>query len=206
MVLNRVAGLTVFTLVVGVASVVVVAQRGAAPPANKPAASAPATPAPVDYVIGVEDVLTIVFWREKDMSADVIVRPDGKISLPLLNDVQAAGLTPLELGGLLKEAARKYVRDTDATVVVKEIHSRKIFVIGEVAKPGAVQVLREMTVLQAIGEAGGFSELANKSNIVVLRMENGRERRYKFNYNDVVRGKKGAQNIPLRPGDTIIVR
>jgi polysaccharide export outer membrane protein len=175
-------------------------------PANTPPVAAAAPPVPPSYVIGVEDVLTIVFWRDKDMSGEVVVRPDGKISLPLLNDVPAVGLTPEQLAAALKEGARKYIRDADATVMVKEIHSRKVFVIGEVTKPGTIQLGRDMTVLQALGEAGGFLEHANKGDVVIVRNENGSEQRFKFNYNEVVRGKKTEQNIMLRPGDTILVR
>lgn len=166
----------------------------------------PAVTLPRDYVIGVEDVLSVVFWREKDLSADVVVRPDGKISLPMLNDVIAAGLTPEALAADIAKAGAKLVRDAGATVIVKEIRSRKIYIIGEVAKPGTIQLGSEMTVLQAIGEAGGFIEGANKGDVVIVRNEAGKEQRFKFNYNDVVKGKKASQNIRLLPGDTIIVR
>lgn len=181
-------------------------------PAQKPAqtdsarAAAPAASLPSDYVIGVEDVLSVVFWREKDMSADVVVRPDGKISLPMLNDVIAAGSTPEALAAVVAKAGAKFVRDAGATVIVKEIRSRKIYIIGEVAKPGTIQLGSELTVLQAIGEAGGFIEGANKGDVIIVRNEAGKERRFKFNYNEVVDGKNAAQNIKLAPGDTIIVR
>ena len=161
---------------------------------------------PKDYVIGVADVLSVVFWREKDLSAEVLVRPDGKISLPLLNDVPAAGMTPQQLAAAVQQAALKFVLDPGATVIVKEIRSRKVYVIGEVAKPGTFPLASEMNVLQAIAEAGGFVEGANKSDIVIVRNESGKEHRYKFNYNDVVRGKNVQQNIRLAPGDTILVR
>ena len=161
---------------------------------------------PKDYVIGVADVLSVVFWREKDLSAEVLVRPDGKISLPLLNDVPAAGMTPQQLAAAVQQAALKFVLDPGATVIVKEIRSRKVYVIGEVSKPGTFPLGSEMNVLQAIAEAGGFVEGANKGDIVIVRTESGRERRYKFNYNDVVRGKNVQQNIRLAPGDTILVR
>ncbi len=161
---------------------------------------------PSDYVIGVEDILSVVFWREKEMSADVVVRPDGKISLPMLNDVMAAGLTPEALGAIVAKAGERLVRDAGATVIVKEIRSRKVYIIGEVVKPGTFQLGSEMTVLQAIGEAGGFIEGADKGDLVIVRNESGKERRFKFNYNDVVKGKNPAQNIRLLPGDTIIVR
>ena len=168
--------------------------------------ASPGAAVPSDYVIGVQDVLSVVFWREKDMSADVVVRPDGKISLPMLNDVTAAGLTPEALGAVIAKAGEKFVRDAGATVIVKEIRSRKIYIIGEVTKPGTVQLGSEMTVLQAIGEAGGFVEGANKGDVVIVRNVGGKEERFKFDYNDVVKGKNVEQNIRLLPGDTIIVR
>jgi polysaccharide export outer membrane protein len=161
---------------------------------------------PKDYVIGIEDILTVVFWRDKELSAEVVVRPDGKISLPMLNDVPAAGMTPEQLAAAVQKAATKFVRDPGATVIVKEIHSRKVYVVGEVAKPGTLLLGSEMNVLQAIAEAGGFLEHANKGDVVIVRNENGQERRYKFNYNDVVRGKNVDQNIRLLPGDTILIR
>ena len=177
---------------------------------QSPTPAAPAPPAgvalPAGYVIGPEDILSVVFWREKDWSADVVVRPDGKISLPVLNDVPATGLTPEQLGKNIAAAAGKYINAPNVTVVVKEIHSRKVFVVGEVGKPGSVQLGSDMSVLQVLSEAGGLLEHAKRSGIVVVRTENGREQRFKFNYNDVVSGKRPEQNIKLRPGDTIIVR
>jgi polysaccharide export outer membrane protein len=161
---------------------------------------------PKDYVIGVEDVLNVVFWKDKELSAEVLVRPDGKISLPMLNDVPAAGMTPEQLAAAVQQAAAKFVRDPGATVIVKEIRSRKVYVIGEVTKPGTFPLASEMNVIQIIAEAGGFLESANKSNVVVVRNENGQERRYKVNYNEVVRGKNVGQNIRLLPGDTILIR
>jgi polysaccharide biosynthesis/export protein len=161
---------------------------------------------PKDYVIGIEDILVVVSWRDKELSAEVVVRPDGKISLPMLNDVPAAGMTPEQLAAAVQKAATKFVRDPGITVIVKEIHSRKVYVVGEVAKPGPVSLGSELNVLQAIAAAGGFLESANKGAVVIVRNENGQERRYKFNYNDVVRGKNVAQNIRLLPGDTILIR
>jgi polysaccharide export outer membrane protein len=172
--------------------------------------TAPVPPAPIrlpsDYLIGANDVLSVVFWREKDLSADVVVRPDGKISLPMLNDVQAVGLTPQELAESVEIAARKYVRDSGATVMVKEIHSRKVYVVGEVAKPGSFTLDDGMNVLQAIAQAGGLLEDAHKGDVVIVRTERGVERRYNFDYNEVIRGRNSSQNIKLRPGDTIVVR
>jgi polysaccharide biosynthesis/export protein len=184
------------------------AEQAVAKPALSaaPGAVAPPVSLPKGYVIGPEDVLSVVFWREKDLSADVVVRPDGKISLPVLNDLPAAGYTPQELAEVVERAAGKFIVGADATVIVKEIHSRKVFVVGEVGKPGAFPLASDMTVLQLIAEAGGLLEHANKKDIVVVRTENGRETRFKFNYNDVLKGKKPAQNLTLQPGDTLLVR
>jgi polysaccharide export outer membrane protein len=148
----------------------------------------------------------VVFWREKDLSADVIVRPDGKISLPMLNDIAAAGVTPEQLADTLQKAATKFVREPGATVIVKEIRSRKVYVIGQVTKPGTFPLTGDMNVLQIIAEAGGFLEDAKKDQVTIVRTENGQERRFRFNYDDVVRGKRSQQNLRLLPGDTVIVR
>ena len=160
---------------------------------------------PVGYVIGPEDVLTVVFWRDKEMSADVVVRPDGKISLPLVNDVQAAGLTPEQLRQQLDKAASKFVAEPNAAVVVKTINSRKVYITGNVAKPSTYPLADGMTVLQLIAVGGGLLEFADSKNIVVVRKEDGRDVFFKFNYKDVSRQKKLDQNIVLKPGDTVIV-
>ena len=177
-------------------------------PGGVTAPSKPVTPAevPKDYVIGMEDVLSVVFWNAKELSTEVIVRPDGKISLPLLNDVPAVGMTPEQLASEIAKVAAKYVRDPGATVIVKEIHSRKVYVAGEVAKPGSFALGGEMTVLEAISEAGGFVEGAKRGDVTIVRQENGKEHRYKFNYNDFVHGKNIQQNIRLVPGDIILIR
>lgn len=182
------------------------------PPAapQTPANGKPVAPAgvalPAGYVIGPEDLLSVVFWRDKELSADVVVRPDGKISVPLLNDVQAAGYTPEQLADVLVKSATKYIADPTATVIVKEIRSRKVYVLGEVGKPGTVPLIGEMNVLQLIATVGGLLEYADKENITIVRMENGKERRFKFNYKEVVKGKKPEQNIMLKPGDTVVVK
>ena len=164
-----------------------------------------ATVVPPGYVIGADDLLSIRFWSDAQLSADVVVRPDGKISIPLLNDVQAAGLTPEQLNAALEQAASKYIAEPDATVIVREVRSRKVYVLGQVARPNSVALNTDMNVLQVLTAVGGLLEYADKGNIVMVRSENGRERRFKFNYNDVVKGKKVQQNILLQPGDTIIV-
>ena len=162
---------------------------------------------PAGYVIGPEDVLTILFWSEteKKMSGDVIVRPDGKISISLLNDIQAAGLTPDELRVRINEEASRYIEDPNAAVVVKQINSRKVFITGEVEKPGAYPLTGPMTVLQLIANAGGFKEYARRDAIVIMRSEAGRQLQLAFDYNEVLHGKKLQQNIELKPGDTVVV-
>lgn len=161
--------------------------------------------APPDYVIGAEDVLSIVVWREKELSADVTVRPDGKVSLPLLNDVQAAGLSPEQFRQQLTTAAAKFVADPSVTVMVKAINSRKVYIMGEIARPGPYPLTGPVTVLQLIALSGGLTQFADSKGIGVMRIENGRPRRLPFNYHDVARGRKIEQNVLLRPGDTIIV-
>jgi polysaccharide biosynthesis/export protein len=187
------------------------AAGGQAPPpvATAPAAresTAPAVPGePSGYVIGADDVLNIVFWREKDMSLEVAVRPDGRISLPLLNDVQAAGLTPSELRERLMEEAKRFIEDPNVTVIIRQINSRKVYVTGEVGKPGPYPLGGPTTVLQMLATAGGLHEYADDKNIVVLRNEHGRMVAYPFNYRDVTKRKNLKQNLELRPGDTIVV-
>jgi polysaccharide export outer membrane protein len=162
-------------------------------------------PTPPDYVIGPDDMLTIIFWREKDMSGDVQVRPDGKISLPLINEVQASGLTPEQLRLTVTEAAGKFVEDPAVTVVVKGINSRKVFMLGQIGKPGPFPLGGPTTVLQMIAIAGGVGEYSKSDKIVIMRVENGKTVSHKFNYKDVTEGKNLQQNIDLKPGDTIIV-
>ncbi len=172
------------------------------------AAASPDTPSalpPPGYVIGADDVLSITFWRERDLSAEVVVRPDGKISLPLLNEIQAAGLTPEQLRQTVTEGANKYIENANATVVVKTINSRKAFITGLVTRPGPYPITAPTTVLQLIATAGGLLEFADSENVVVIRTENGRQTSFKFNYKDVSKQKNLQQNIELRPGDTVVV-
>jgi polysaccharide export outer membrane protein len=181
---------------------------GAAPAAQTPQPPPDAPPGvavPADYVVGAEDVLSIFFWRERDLSGDVIVRPDGKISLPLLNDIDVAGLTPDQIRERLIDRAKEFVEEPTATVVVKQIHSRKIFITGSVERPGTFPLMQPTTVLQLIALAGGLREFADASNIVVVRQEGARQVTFQFNYNDVKNRRNLAQNIALKPGDTVIV-
>jgi polysaccharide export outer membrane protein len=185
------------------------AQDDAGQTAAKPAqAVVPDTPVasetPTDYVIGADDTLHISVWKETELTATLPVRPDGKISLPLLNDVAAAGLTPMQLAASITEKLKKYIADPRVTVVVTAMNSRRVFVTGEVTRPGAMPLLPNMTVLQAISSAG-FTQFANVKKIYLLRTENGRQVKLPFNYKEVVKGDHPEQNIKLRPGDTIVV-
>lgn len=171
---------------------------------KSPAAPVAATNDP-DYLIGPEDMLNINVWKEAEMSATVPVRPDGKISLPLLNDVQAGGLTPTQLAAQVTEKLKKYLEQPRVTVVVTQVNSRRYFVLGEVAHAGSFPLLPNMTVLQGLSNAGGFSQFANAKNIYVLRVESGKQSKLPFNYRDVIKGRNAEQNILLKPGDTIVV-
>ena len=156
-------------------------------------------------MIGPDDVLTVVVWRDKEMSGDVVVRPDGKITLPLVNEVQAAGLTPDQLRAELTALASKLIEEPAITVIVKAINSRKIFVMGQVGKPGLYMLSDRITVLQMLAIAGGVLEYAKAKDIRIMRTENGKQLSFKFNYKDVSAGKNLKQNIELKPGDTVIV-
>jgi polysaccharide export outer membrane protein len=176
------------------------------PNTEKPPVALPAgTVVPADYVIGPDDILTIVFWREKDLSSEVVVRPDGRISLPVLQDITAAGLTPEQLRDSLTKTAERFVEEPNVTVVVREIKSRRVFITGMVTKPGVYNITAPMTVVQLIAVSGGLLEYADAKNIVVMRTENAKDMSYKFNYKEVSEGKNLKQNIQLKPGDTVVV-
>jgi polysaccharide export outer membrane protein len=160
--------------------------------------------APSDYVIGADDTLKISVWKEPDLSESLPVRPDGKISMPLLNDIPAAGLTPLQLKDSITEKLKKYVADPRVTVVVTAMNSRRIFATGEVVHRGPMALLPHMTVLQALS-AAGFTQFANPKATYVLRNQNGKQVKLPFNYKEVVKGNHQEQNIQLQPGDTIVV-
>jgi len=168
-------------------------------------ASTPAAAEDPSYRIGAQDVLRVDVWREDQLTRTVPVRPDGKITLPLLNDVQAAGLTPMELAGAIREELKKFITNPQVTVSVTEINSRRIYVNGEVNKSGAYQMLPHMTVLQALSGSGGFTAFARIKNIYVLRNENGKSIRIPFNYKEAIKGKNPEQNIELQPGDVVVV-
>ena len=157
-----------------------------------------------DYVIGPEDVLHVAVWKEGDLTATLPVRPDGKISLPLLNDVQAAGLTPMQLADSLTEKLKKYVASPRVTVVVTAINSKRIYLVGEVSHTGAIPMLPNMTVLQALSSAG-LTQFANTKKIYVMRVQNGKQEKLPVNYRKLVKGEEMNQNYVLQPGDTIVV-
>jgi polysaccharide biosynthesis/export protein len=158
-----------------------------------------------DYKIGPQDVIRIDVWKEPDISRTIPVRPDGKISLPLLNDVQAAGLTAVQLGNSIHDGLTKFLTSPQVTVSVVEINSRRVYLTGEVNRAGAVPLLPNMTVLQALASGGGFTQFARLKNIYVLRNENGTQVKHPFDYKAVRNGKNQEQNILLEPGDVIVI-
>jgi len=177
---------------------------------NKPAAAAandpkePVSVAGPSYIIGADDTLYISVWKESDLTATLPVRPDGMVSLPLLNDVRAAGLTPMQLAASIQEKLKKYVTDPRVTVVVTAMNSQRIYVTGEVLHTGAMPLLPNMTVLQALANAG-FSQFANTKGIYLLRFENRKQQKIPVNYRQLIKGEAMEQNIILKPGDTIVV-
>jgi polysaccharide biosynthesis/export protein len=177
------------------------AAPAAAAPAPAPEAKSVAGP---EYVIGADDALHVSVWKEPDLTATLPVRPDGKISMPLLNDVQAAGLTPMQLAEALTVRLKKYVADPRVTVVVTQINSKRIYLVGEVLHPGPIPMLPNMTVRQALASAG-FTQFANTKGIYVLRTDNGRQQKMSVNYRHLIKGDAVDQNIMLKPGDTIVV-
>jgi polysaccharide biosynthesis/export protein len=181
--------------------------KAAPKPVN--ATGAPVVPGavepPAGYVIGPEDVLAVVFWREKELSTDAAVRPDGMITVPLINDVHASGLTPDALRERIQAAASKFVEDPSVTVVVKAINSRKVFITGNIGKSGQYPLAGPTTVMQLIAMAGGLQEFADSDKILIMRTEDGKQVAKRFNYEDVREGKNLNQNIELQPGDTVIV-
>ena len=175
---------------------------GAASAAEGTAAETGVNP-PADFVIGPDDVLSIVFWRNKEMSTQVTVRPDGRISLPLLNEVQAAGLTPSDLGAHLVTESKRFIANPNVTVVVDQINSRKVFITGQVVKPGPYALTASTTVLQLISTAGGLKDFADSKNIMIVRHEKAQTFNFRFNYKEI--GRNLQQDIELKPGDTVVV-
>ena len=194
-------------LMISVAAILLVAavsaqQKNGDAAAEKPKAAVAADVA--RYVIRPNDVLSITVWKEPSLSATLPVRPDGMISMPLLNDVQAAGSTPMKLAETIAEKLTTFIRDPQVSIVMTEVNSQRVYLLGEVAKPGPVPLLPDLTVLQAISTAGGLSQFADAKKIYVLRTEAGAQRKIAFNYKQALKGES-SQNISLRAGDTIVV-
>jgi polysaccharide biosynthesis/export protein len=159
-----------------------------------------------NYVIRPQDLIDVSVWKEPDLSRTAVpVRPDGKISLPLVNDVQAAGLTPAQLSAQITSGLTKYMTNPQVTVIVTQTNSQRIYILGEVTRAGSYELLPDMNVLQALSDAGGFTAFANSKKIYVLRQDNGKQQKIPFNYKDVISGKDTGQNVALQAGDTIIV-
>ena len=158
-----------------------------------------------EYVIGIPDVLRVVVWRNEELSVDVPVRRDGKISVPLVDDVQAEGLTPHELKEVLTEALAEYVTAPDVTVIVQQTNSHTVTVVGGVIRSGQIPLSREMRVLEAIAQMGGFNAWAKKDRVKVIRKVDGRTVEYGFNFGAYSAGKAPDSNLILRPGDTVVI-
>lgn len=173
-----------------------------APACAGPSVRPPQQDPKAEYKIGREDLLDISVWRDGDLSRTVPVRPDGRISLPLLGEIEAAGLTASALADLIRDELRPFLADPRVVVIVREVHAPRVFVIGEVARPGAFPLRGRLTVLQALSLAGGLSEFADKKNISVLRNEPGAH--YRISYEELISGESGG-DFALQAGDTIHV-
>jgi len=173
---------------------------------NAEAATAPAKPHDDTFIIGVDDVLAVNVWKETEVSRSVPVRSDGKISLPLVGEVQAAGETPHQLELAIAKRLQSYISEPEVTVIVQQINSQKFNILGQVTKPGFYSLVNSPTVLDAIAMAGGFRDFAKKKSIYVLRQNpDGTTTRLPFNYKDVIQGKNATQNVKLQPHDTVYV-
>jgi len=177
------------------------ANQAAAKPAVLPVASAIAADS---YVIGPSDILTVTVWKEPALSGNLLVRPDGMISMSLLGDVQASGMTPLQLANQIAARLKKYIQDPNVSVVLTQINSKKVFLLGEVQKKGPVDMTPGMTVLQAIASAGGLTDFADSKKIYILRDEAGSHQKIPVRYKEALRGNSEL-NIVLKTGDTIVV-
>jgi polysaccharide biosynthesis/export protein len=207
--IQRLAVLLVSVVLVGVSASSASAQAAPVPAAGSAAATLADKPAdkPHDdsFVIGNDDVLAINVWKEPDISRSIPVRSDGKISLPLVGEVQAAGLTPLKLEKDIAEKLKSFISEPEVTVMVQQVNSQKFNILGQVNKPGSYVIANSPTVLDALALAGGFRDFAKKKSIYVLRHGASGEVRLAFNYKEVSQGKHMEQNVKLQPGDTIIV-
>jgi polysaccharide export outer membrane protein len=181
------------------------AQNGA-PPANQPGAVNAQTGAFQEYRIGPGDVIQVEVWKEPEASiASAVVRPDGKITMPLIKEITVAGYTSSELSELLAEKLSKYIPASDVTVVIRETRSKKVYLTGAVKRPGSVLLLAPMTILQVLTENGGLNDYAKKKKIYLLRTENGKQSKMIFDYSAVIKGEHLEQNIEVQAGDVIVV-
>jgi polysaccharide export outer membrane protein len=172
-----------------------------------PSATAPAMPVlvvPDSYVIGESDVVTVTVFKEPTLSSSLLVRSDGMISLPLLGDIKAAGKTPLQLADEITAKLKKFVQDPNVTIILTQTNSKKVYLIGEVGKPGPMELTPGMTLLQAIATAGGISQYASAKKMYILRTEGGKQRKIPLQYKQALRGDSSL-NLTLNPGDTIVV-
>ena len=174
-----------------------------APPVVVPTPTAPVV-AVDSYVIGASDMLAVTVWKEATLSGSLLVRPDGKISMPLLGDVQAVGMTPLQLADEISNGLKKFIQDPMVSVVLTQVNSKKVFLIGEVGKTGPVEMTSGMTLLQAIASAGGLSNYANAKKMYILRDDAGKSQRIALHYKEALKGNS-AFNLVLKAGDTIVV-
>ena len=175
-----------------------------------PTPAAPETPAAApddsEYRIGIEDILAISVWRDPDLTRDVPVRPDGRISLPLLQDIQAAGKTPRELGVEIQRRLKEYLSSPSVTVIVREVNSLKAYLLGEVIRPGSIPLRSRVRLLQAISMAGGLTPFGGRNGIVIYRKTGDGEKVIELSYREIVSGRKPEDNLLLEPGDTVVVR
>ena len=179
---------------------------GSTRPSPQGAMLGSSTGLPEGYRIGAGDILAVVVWKEPDVSVpETVVRADGKITLPLVKELDVVGYTPMELEKSITDKLSHFINGADVSVVVKEITSRKVYIIGAVKKEGPLPLLAPMTVLQAITEAGGLTDYAKRKKIYVLRSENGKQVRLPFDYNAVIKGEHQEQNVAVLPGDSIVI-
>lgn len=157
------------------------------------------------YQIGPDDVLNIFVWKEAELTRDATVMADGRISFPLIGDIMVQGKTVAEVKDIITTKLKNFIDAPEVTIIVNESRSRRIYTIGNVKTPGPYPLAPNMTVLQALSAAGGFSEWADKKNILIIRREGGKEEQLNFNYKDVVSGENIEQNVTLKPNDTIVV-
>jgi len=176
----------------------------AAPPAVKPPVSATSLAADNSYVIGPTDMLTLTVLKEPTLSSNLLVRPDGMITVPLLGDIKASGLTPLQLAGDVATRLKKYIQDPNVSVILTQINSKKVYLIGEIGKVGPIDLTPGMTLLEAVASAGGVTQYANARKMYILRIEDGKHTKIPVQYKQALKGNS-ALNLPLMAGDTIVI-